>query len=45
MITEEIKHHDINELNSKMVEGGDKVVNHKVTLQRIWMKVNRKLNK
>ena len=46
MITEEIKHHDITVLNSKMiVEGGDKVVNHKVTLKRIWMNVNRKLNK
>ena len=46
MITEELKHHDINVLNSKMiVEGGDKVVNPRVTLQRIWIKVNRKLNK
>ena len=40
MITEELKHHDINVLNSKMiVEGGDKVVNHRVTLQRILIKV------
>ena len=46
MITEEIKQHDINVLNSKMlVEGSDKVVNHRVTLQRILIKVNRNLNK
>ena len=32
MITEEIKHHDINVLHSNMiVEGGDKVVNDRVT--------------
>ena len=46
MIAEELKHHDINVLNSKMlVEGSDKVVNHSLTLQRIWIKVNRKLKK